>query len=68
MTFDRPTQWDVLVQYAKSPHTGYASIRALRPSIDSVRTALDEFIRLGQFKNCRLNAGYAKALDLETNK
>jgi aryl-phospho-beta-D-glucosidase BglC (GH1 family) len=68
VTFDRPAHWNLLVQFAKSPRTGYVSLRAIRPSIDSVRTALDEFIRLGQFKNCRLNEEYAKALGINAGK
>jgi endoglucanase len=68
VTFDRPAHWNLLVQFAKSPRTGYASLRTICPSIDSVRTALDEFIRLCQFKNCLLNEGYAKALGSNTNK
>lgn len=68
VTFDRPAHWNLLVQFAKSPRTGYASLRTICPSIDSVRTALDEFIRLCQFKNCLLNEGYTKALGSRTNK
>jgi endoglucanase len=68
VTFDRPLHWDLLTKFAKTPHAGYISLRNTRPSIDSVRTALYEFIRLGQFKNCRLNEGYAKALEIGSNK
>lgn len=64
VTFDQPHNWDLIVRFAEGPRATYKDIRTTRPSIENVRIALDEFISLSKFSNCRLNIGYAKALGI----
>jgi len=62
VTFDRPEGWEEIRRYANSPRASFASIRALRPSVDSVRVALREFLERCQFRNTRQNGAYVEAL------
>ena len=68
VTFDRPQNWDLLTRFARHPRSSFETLRAIRPSIDSVKKALDEFANSSQFKNCRQNASYAEALGLSVSK
>lgn len=65
VTFDRPRNWDLVVKYANGPRGSFATIRANRPASDIVLKALEEFVELSSFKNCRVNAGYLTALGKE---
>jgi len=68
VTFDRPHNWALLSRFSGQSRQSFASLRAHRPSVDSVKKALDEFVTLSQFKNCRLNEGYADALGIGKKK
>lgn len=65
VTFDRPKNWDLIVKYANGLRSSFASIRRNRPDSELVRKALDEFVQLSGFKNCRVNPGYLNALGKE---
>lgn len=66
VTFDRPQNWELIVRFAEGPRATFKDIRTTRPPIDSVRAALDEFIRICQFNTCRINDRYIEALGLNS--
>jgi hypothetical protein len=66
VSFDRPVFWDEIVSYAALPGgTGAAEERQTkRPTIQHSREALAALLEKVRFENCRINAGYLKALGL----
>lgn len=62
MTFGRPKGWEIIQAYDRACRSGYAGLRASRPSAAVVRNILDEYLRLIQFESCRPNEGYISAL------
>jgi len=68
VTFDRPKEWEMVRKYANSPRASFASIRALRPPVASVRATLHEFVERCQFRNVRPNVAYVEALGCAIRK
>jgi hypothetical protein len=66
ITFDRPAEWNTIVRYANRPRATFKDIRESQPDIEKVRKALEEFLSLCQFKQCRLNSGYVEALGIKS--
>jgi aryl-phospho-beta-D-glucosidase BglC (GH1 family) len=66
VSFLKPRYWDEIVKYAGMPGgTGDAEKRLnARPSIEHSRAALSDLLEKIKFENCRVNAGYLKALGL----
>jgi endoglucanase len=60
----RPADWDAIVAYTKAPRSTFEEIRKARPPREKVAKALADFLENAKFKNCRVNAGYLKALGL----
>ncbi len=68
VTFDRPKEWDAVGKFANSPRAGFAGIRAARPPVETVRSALRELLRLCRFEKVRPNAPYIEALGCTLRK
>lgn len=66
VTFNRPGNWDLIVKYANGPRSSFASIRRNRPNAELVMKALEEFVQLSNFRNCRVNPEYLTALGKES--
>jgi endoglucanase len=68
VSIEKPVYWDEIVAFAKmAPGTGNAEKRiAARPSLEHSRAALDDLLQKMELARCRVNAGYLKALGLET--
>ena len=66
VSFERPANWDEIVRYAALPGgTGEAEEKMKkRPSIENSRAALASLLEKIRLENCRINAGYLKALGL----
>ena len=64
--FAKPAHWDEIVAYAKMPgNTGDSEKRmAARPSLEHSQAAFQDLLQKVRFENCRVNAGYLKALGL----
>ena len=69
MTVAPPEHWDEIVAYGKMRgNSGSAEERiAARPSLEHSRDALQDLLRKIRFENCRVNAGYLKALGLNAS-
>ena len=65
-SFRKPEHWDAVVAYSKRlGSVGTAEKRgAQRPSVEEARAALRELLDRIQFDQCRINAGYVRALGL----
>lgn len=57
-----PVDWPVIQAYDRSRGTGYGSIRSRRPDPAVVQKALEEYLQLIRFENCKPNEGYIRAL------
>lgn len=68
--FVRPEYWKTIVDFAEAPRSTYAEIRDARPSQDTARIALTQFLEAVKFKNCIPQTDYIKSLGLSvvTNK
>jgi len=66
VAFAKPAHWDEIVAYGKMPgNSGEAEKRiAARPSLEHSREALQDLLQKIRVENCRVNAGYLKALGL----
>jgi aryl-phospho-beta-D-glucosidase BglC (GH1 family) len=65
VTFDRPEEWETIKRFAEGPRATFQDVRTSRPSIDTVRKALKDFLELCKFDYCRPNKGYIEALGLQ---
>ena len=65
-SFSRPVYWDEIVAYAKLPGgMGDTKQRiAKRPPQEHINAAFAELLENIQFRKCRVNEGYVKALGL----
>jgi len=64
-SIEMPPSWEPLTAYAKGPRATYAEIREQRPSRDSARAALRDFLNAAPFGKTRQNVGYVRALGLK---
>jgi endoglucanase len=65
VTFERPANYDLIIQYAETPKKNFADIRQYRPqNIASIKQALNDYLKYCLFENCVPNGGYIKALGL----
>lgn len=62
--FDKPEDYDLIINYANTPRNSYADVRKLRLDTEKVKKALNQFLENCLFKNCKPNKGYIKALGL----
>lgn len=61
--FDVPTEYDSVMAYALVPKNNFSEIRKARPkNIQYIKLALNKFLVNSEFRNCRPNNGYIKAL------
>jgi hypothetical protein len=67
-SFEKPAYWDELVAYQETPSDPFAKVKKPRPSIEHVRTALEELLRNARFANTRENVGYVEALGMRAQK
>lgn len=65
VNFNRPENYDLIMDYAESDRSTYKNIRVNRPDIKKVRLALNGFLEQCKFENCFPNNGYLKALGLK---
>lgn len=59
-----PENWDLIVQFTESPRGNFDEIRTARPDQGVVKKAMLQFIENSKFKNCSVNEGYIKAMEL----
>lgn len=64
VTFARPADYDLLIEYAASDRTSFEKIRENRPDPAKVRAALAAFVENSRFENNVPNTGYIEALGL----
>jgi aryl-phospho-beta-D-glucosidase BglC (GH1 family) len=64
VSIPKPDGWDVVAAYADHPRSSFADVRQNRPAQETVKTALDEFLKNIAFQRCKVNEGYLKALGL----
>ena len=64
VSFQRPLNWDKVIEFAKVPQgTGNSEkLIAARPAIEEAQQAYRDLLEKVQFRNCRKNSGYIKAL------
>lgn len=68
ITFPRPANYSMVIDYADTARNTFAMIRNVRPKTNSdVKQALDGFLENCKFKNCTPNAGYIKALGFDAH-
>ena len=65
-SFARTPEWDAIIAYAEGPRGDFETIRKNRPAPEVVRKALADLLENIKFKNCTFNAGYIKALGVQT--
>jgi hypothetical protein len=61
---DLPPGWDAIVEFAERPRVSFQEVRDTRPAKDTIARALEGYLRNVEFRNCRVNVGYLKALGL----
>ena len=67
--FNRPVSYDSIVHYAETVRKSFADIRKNRPqNIETIRQALNEYLKQCLFENCFPNSGYIKALGFSEEK
>jgi len=64
VSVNRPEGWDAVVAFADHPRTTFEDVRKSRPPRAVAAKALAGYLEGIKFKNCRVNAGYLKALGL----
>jgi hypothetical protein len=66
ISFPPPRHWDKIVTYAQLPmNLGQIEKKyPQRPTQEDIRECLADLLEQIQFKNCRINSGYLKALGL----
>jgi endoglucanase len=65
VSINMPAEWDAVTSFADHPRSTFEEIRKSRPAKDKVSKALAGYLEQIKFKNCRINAGYMKALALK---
>jgi endoglucanase len=65
VTFERPEGYDTIIEFANGPRTSFADIRSSYPDRKIVEQALEKFLELCRFENCRVNEGYLNALSVK---
>lgn len=69
VSFNKPTSYDSVINYADAPKEKFQDIRNLRPkNMEQVKAALDELLKNIEFGHCTANEGYIKALGLNYHK
>ncbi|MBN8704226.1 MAG: cellulase family glycosylhydrolase [Bacteroidetes bacterium] len=65
MTFKKPADWDLIVNFAESDRSTFENIRKNRPDQKKVREILKELLENCKAENATVNQGYVKALGLK---
>ncbi len=63
-TIPTPENWDVVLEFAKAPRTGFDEIRKVRPNQEIAKKAMLQFIDNMKFENTEINEGYIKAMGM----
>ena len=65
VTFKMPQFYERVIQFADTSRSSFDEIRKVRPTnAAEIKTAMEGFLTNCQFKNCIVNKGYIKALNL----
>jgi len=68
VTFDKPANYDKIIEYAAKPRSSFEDIRKAGPvDREQVKKALYDFIENSRFEHCQVNKGYVGALGFKTN-
>ncbi|MFB9841963.1 glycoside hydrolase family 5 protein [Mucilaginibacter ginsenosidivorans] len=68
VTFDKPANYDKIIEYAAKQRSSFEDIRKVGPvDREQVKKALYDFIENSRFEHCRVNKGYVGALGFKTN-
>lgn len=68
VTFDKPANYDKIIEYAAKQRSSFEDIRKAGPvDREQVKKALYDFIENSRFEHCRVNNGYVGALGFKTN-
>ncbi|TKK71535.1 glycoside hydrolase family 5 protein [Ilyomonas limi] len=63
VTFEEPAMYDSVIAYTKKDRSSFEKIRQAQPKDRAaIQQALNDFLINCQFKNCKPNEGYIKAL------
>jgi endoglucanase len=65
VSINKPADWEAIATFADQPRSTFEEIRKSRPAKDKVSKALAGYLEQIKLKNCRINAGYMKALALK---
>ncbi|HVT96622.1 MAG TPA: hypothetical protein VHE33_03890, partial [Acidobacteriaceae bacterium] len=70
VTFDRPVHWDEIVAYAKLPRATADAEKnlAARPPQEDIDAAFADLLKKIAFGSERVNAGYLRALGMESSQ
>ncbi len=60
-----PANYEAIIKYAESPRKTFEEIRKDRPSQELVDKTLKDYLDNIEFKNCKINEEYLKALGLK---
>lgn len=63
-----PEDWDAIIGFAEGPRTTFEDVRKHRPPKEKVQKALNDYLERIKFKNCRVNQGYLKALEVKARR
>jgi aryl-phospho-beta-D-glucosidase BglC (GH1 family) len=64
VSVDQPVGYSEIIKFAESDRSDYEKIRKNKPSSEIIETALNNYLENIKIKNCRVNNGYLKALEL----
>jgi hypothetical protein len=64
MSIVQPENWDKVIAFTESPRIGFDAIRKARPNQELVKKAMLQLIENCKFSNCKVNAGYVKAMGM----
>ncbi len=64
-TIPAPENWDIVLEFAKAPRTGFDEIRKARPNQELAKKAMLQFIENMKFENTTINEGYIKAMGMK---
>ncbi|MFA7289074.1 MAG: cellulase family glycosylhydrolase [Melioribacteraceae bacterium] len=64
VSINKPSDFDLIINFAESDRKSYESIRNNKPDGEKVKKILNEYLENIKVKNCKVNEGYLQALGL----
>lgn len=66
--FSKTNEWEEIIKYAETQKKNFEEIRNAKPDRAIVKKALSDLLENIKFKNCKINKGYLRALELNKYK